>query len=570
MNTRPRESSMTSASNLTRRGFVRGGVAGAAALGLAGCGGAGQDGASDTDETATSQVQAEPGKLAIIHTNDTHGHDLLDDESLGLAAVAQLRADWEAKGYEVLLLDCGDAVQGENLVGQSEGDAAIAFMNEARYDAMALGNHEFDYGQDKVGDYVQAATFPILSANVIVDATQELMVEPNTVLTLKDGRKVGVFGLITPETYTKASPLFVQGLTFLEGNELYECAQQQVDELRGKGCELVVCLGHLGDLDGAAPNRAQDVVANVSGIDLFVDGHDHLEEEQLLDDAAGGKTLVVEAECYTHMVGVVTWEDGKLEAQVVKFGEYDGQDATVAAAVQNVSDEVDEAMSEPVGTVGFELNGDRAPGLRTQETNLGDLVADAVLWEAQQSAEDTPSIAIVNGGAIRDSIHEGDISMGTVVDTMPFINYLCTVQITGAQLLEALEASCSATPEELGAFPQVAGLKLTVDTSKPYEKGDPYPESTYFAPANPGGRVTIEEVDGVPFDLAATYTVAASDFLCAGGDTYYAFAEAAQDSLKGTGYLMYDALRYYIAEACGGEVPATYEQPQGRIAIAVE
>lgn len=553
---------------ISRRDFVRGGVGAAATLGLTGCAGSVQESSDGSSGGASNQQQtASSGKVAIIHTNDTHGHDLLDEESMGFAAVAQLKTDWEAKGYEVLLFDAGDAAQGDNLVNHSKGDAAIEFMNAVGYDAMTLGNHEFDYGQDKVADYAQAATFSVLSANVIVDATNETLVDASTVITLKDGHKVGVFGLTTPETSTGANPLFVNGLTFLQADELYKCAQQQVDALKKTGCDLIVCLGHMGEAEASAPNRAEDVVANVSGIDLFIDGHDHREEGQTVADASGNETLIVEADCYTHMVGIVTWEDGKLAKQLIKFGEYDGQDATVDAVVRKVADELESELSVVIGTTPFLLDGNREPGVRTQETNFGDLVADAMLWEAQQMSDDTPQVAIMNGGGIRSSIAEGDITMGDILEAFPFLNYVCTLRVTGAQLLESLEASCSTTPDEMGSFPQVSGITYTIDTSVPYEKGEVYPNSTYYAPAKPGSRVTIQTVGDKPFDMSATYVVASNDFICAGGDTYYVFAEAAQKTMKGTGYLVSDAVRYYIVEACNGTVSKEYEKPQGRITV---
>lgn len=508
-------------------------------------------------------------RFAIVHTNDTHGHDLLDEESLGLAAVAQLKADFEAEGYEVLLLDAGDAVQGVNLVNRSKGDAAIEFMNACGYHAMCLGNHEFDFGQDKIVDYVDQASFPVLSANVIVEATGETLVEPHTILSLSDGTKVGVFGVTTPETSTAANPLLVRGLSILADEELYACAQQQVDELRAEGCALVICLAHLGEEDVLAPNRACDLVANTSGIDLLIDGHDHQEECQFVKDAAGTDVLVVETGCFTHAIGVVTWGDGKPTSILMPFGGYEGQDEGVAALVQATADDVYAELDDLVATAAFPLDAERNPGIRTRETNMGDLVADAVLWEALQMADDTPDCAIVNGGAIRMSLPAGDITVGNVLDVLPFLNYACTVRLTGAQLLEALEASCAASPEEMGAFPQVAQMSYTVDTRVPYEPGETYPGSTYEAPANPGARVTIHDVGGRGFDPAETYTIAAPDFLCAGGDTYYVFAEVAAKTMRTIGYLVSDCLQYYLEEACGGEVPAEYADPlgQGRITI---
>lgn len=541
----------------TRRTVLAGGAAAGAAAtaagGLAGCG------------------KKAPTKLAIIHTNDSHGFDLLSEDSMGLAAAAQLRSDYEAEGYEVLMFDAGDAVQGENLVNVSQGDNGIDFMNVVGCQAMALGNHEFDYGQDKITDFVAAAEFPILSANVFVDATGDTLVEPRTTLTLANGTKVGVFGLTTPETYTKVSPLLVKGLTFLEGDELYVCAQEQADALRADGCELVVCLAHLGEDDASAPNRAMDVAANTSGIDLIIDGHDHKQESQTLANAKGEDVLVVEAECYTHAVGVVTWEDGKLASTLVTFGSYEGQDAAVAAHIEEVADEVYAELGEIVATSGYVLDGEREPGIRTRETNLGDLVTDAILWEAQQMADDTPDCAMINGGAIRMTLMDGDITTGDVVNALPFINYVCTIQATGAQILEAIEAACAATPDEMGAFPQVSGLRFTVDTRVAFEPGEAYPGSTYNAPAKPGARVTIHDVGGRGFDLDETYTIAATDFICAGGDTYYTFAEVASKTMKTINYVVYDCVVYYLQEACGGEVPKEYADAagQGRIEVIV-
>lgn len=536
---------------ITRRGFVAGAAGISASLAAAGT------------LSGCSQQPKEASKLAIIHTNDTHGHDLLDEESLGLAAVVQLKADYEEKGYEVLLLDAGDFAQGNVLVNRSRGDNAISFYNECGYKAMTLGNHEFDYGQDKIADYVAQADFPVISANIIVDATGETLVEPRTILTLGDGTKVGVFGLTTPETYTKANPLVVGGLTFLEGDKLYACAQEQVDALRKDGCALVVCLAHLGEDEGSSPNRAKDVIANTSGIDVLIDGHDHLEENQLLKNADGADTLVVETGCFTHAIGVITWEDGKPTETLVPFGSYDGQDAAVASYVKKVSDDVYAELDTVVATTDYLLNGERTPGVRTQETNLGDLVADAILWEAQQMADDTPDFALINGGTIRESIKPGDITLANILNVLPFIDRICTIQVTGHQLLETIEASCAATPDEMGAFPQVSGISFEVDTRVTYAQGDAYPESTFKAPAKPGSRVTIRDIDGRDFNLDETYTIATSEFICAGGDTYYVFAEAAQATRKSINYLVSDTLQYYLVEALGGEVTETYADAAG-------
>lgn len=545
----------------TRRGFLAG-AAGATAAVATGC----KQNAGST--TGSTSVSTTPTKLAIIHTNDTHGHDLLDSESLGLAAVVQLKQDYLDKGYEVLLLDAGDLVQGVNLVNRSKGDTAIDFFNLCGYDAVTMGNHEFDYGQDVISDYQRKAEFPLLSANVFVDATGELLAQPNTIFTLGDGRKVGVFGLTTPETYTKASPLLVKGLTFLQKEELYAAAQGQVAELRAAGCDLVICLAHLGELDEDTPNRCQDVAAHVSGVDLYIDGHDHKEEGQGVADVSGALVPIVETGCYTHAVGVVTWEDGKLDYHLEHFGEYSGQDAGVAASIGKVNDDVNADLGQVLAETPFDLNGERAPGVRTEETNLGDLVADAMLWMAERKADDTPDAAIMNGGSIRTSIKAGEITVGDVLNVLPFVNYICTAQVTGARLLEALEASTATAPDAIGGFPQVAGVEYTIDTTKEFVGAGEYPHSTFTKPAAPGTRVTITKVGDRDFSVEDTYVIASSDFTYAGGDTYHAFTEEVA-TITQTDALVNETVEHYLAEELGGTVPDRYANPQGQGRITI-
>ena len=541
---------------ITRRNFIKASGAGALAF-------------TTTTLASCAKPQNRPSKLAIVHTNDTHGHDYLNDESLGLAAAAQLKADYEAKGYEVLLMDAGDIVEGDNLANRTKGTAAIDIFNACGYHAATLGNHEFDYGQDAIMGYLTQAEFPFISANVIVEATGETLVSPNITFTLESGTKIGVFGLTTPETYTKTNPLFVRGLTFHEGEKLYACAQEQADALRAEGCDLVVCLAHLGEADVSAPNRAMDVVAHTTGIDLIIDGHDHREENQLLTNAGGGETLVAETGCYTHSIGVVTWEDGVLSASLASFGSYEGQDEAVATLARERIDEVNAELGTLVATSEFLLDGASNPGVRTKETNLGDLVADAVLWEAQQMADDTPDCVVMVGGAIRTNLGPGDITMGDIVTALPFLNHVATIQLTGGQLLEGLEAACFNTPGPGGGFPQVSGLSFSIDTTVDFVAGGQYPNSTFSSPANPGARVTIHDVGGRGFDPAETYTVAASDFTCYGGDSYYAFSVAAQRTMKTINYLISDCVVYYLSEACNGEVPERYANVEGEGRIEV-
>lgn len=538
---------------------------------LVGCSGSqGASGSANGSSSAEAEVAPITGKLAIIHTNDVHGYVQAGDGCLGIAAVAALKDDYEAQGYDVLLLDAGDELQGSMLVNDSQGQIAVDYMNAAGYDAMALGNHEFDYGSGVLEDRMASFDFPALAANITVDATGERFADSHVVLELSDGSKVGVFGLDTPTTKTASSPKNTAGLTFASGDDLYAVAQEEIDELRAEGCALVVCLGHLGEDSGCAPSRASDVIANTSGVDLLIDGHDHQVKDTTVTDADGNDVLVVETGCYLANVGVVTYDEGELTETLVAAGDYAGSDETIAQLVDSATADLEARMAEVVATTPFELDGSRYPGNRDRETNLGDLCADAILWEATQAADVAPDAAILNGGGIRTSMEAGDITIGDVRNVFPFDNQLCTIQVTGAQLLEALEAATQDTPDEMGSFPQVAGITYSVDTTVPYERGEQYPDSTYYAPANPGARVTITDVGGRGFSLDDTYTVATIEFIAQGGDTYYGLAEAASTTKVDVGYLDYEALRYYLEEGLGGVVPDRYATPQGRVTLITE
>ena len=527
-------------------------------------------------------AEAPKGNLVILHTNDVHGRAVPDPAGgvLGYAAIAQYKKDMEAKGDAVLLLDVGDATQGLPLVNLSQGQTAIQFMNAAGYMALTPGNHEFDWGTDNLKRLAGEAQFPILAANITDHLSGELVFEANKIFEMNNGLKVGVFGLTTPETLTKAHPDKVRGLDILQGDKLYEAAQQQVDELKAAGADVIVLMSHLGMDEESAPNRSTDLLEKVQGIDLLIDGHSHtlLEKGETIGD-----TLVVSTGSYGQNLGVVTYDGEKWTASqfnsIKKSAvvDVDGTaysalltaplDQEVLALVDGVNAAVQEELSKVFAKTDVLLNGERDPGNRTMETNLGDFATDAILWAAKQALGDQVQAAVTNGGGIRASIAAGDISMNDMKTVFPFGNQVAVLEVKGSELLEALEAATHAAPKASGAFPQVAGIAFTLDTTVPYENGEQYPDSTYYAPAKPGSRVTIQSIGGQPFDPEAIYTIATNDFTAAGGDTYYAFRYPNATSGYQTGVSLEDALVNFITTQLGGVVGADYAEPQGRITI---
>ena len=534
------------------------------------------------EETATPYVIPDvDGKVVILHTNDTHGADL-DEEgaSFGMAGVAQLKKDFEAAGADVLLVSAGDSIMGKPLVSADQGKSAIEFMNAAGYDAMTVGNHELDFGIDNLKALAKDADFPILCADMTTEADGKTVFDSNKIFDL-GGVKVGVFGLATPDILT------------LEAIQIV-FAQAQVDELNKAGADLIVCLGHLGIDDESIGNRSIDVCEHVNGIDLFIDGHSHSTTADIIakvgdTNVVNGAKIVSTGTALAN-VGVVIYDQGTgtLTDELVPAASYTKTDADVAKLVDDRNTAVDKVYGEKIATTEVDLNGSRSggaatdpvtkaemtfpegEGVRTTETNLGDFAADAILWQARQTlGEENVDAALTNGGGIREALAKGDISKKSLLAVFPFGNTVATIDVTGAQLLEALEAATCTTPEAIGAFPQVSGIEFTLNTGVPYVNGTQYANSTYYAPANPGSRVTISTVNGEAFDPAATYTIATNDFTAKGGDTYGVFKTAG--GWKDVGVSLEDALINYTTEELDGTITAEqYGEPAGRITIVDE
>ena len=510
------------------------------------------------DATATEPV-------VILHTNDVHG------AIENYAKVAALADKYEAEGAYVLVLDAGDFSQGTSYVSLSEGATAIELMNMVGYDAVALGNHEFDYGFEALKKNMESAQFPVLAANVKYNG--ELAFDDAAVFTTPGGTKIGVFGLDTPETATKAHPGKIQGVTFAGGEELYAIAQEMVDMLKNEGCNYIICLGHLGidDETAATANRSIDLLEKVTGIDVFIDGHSHSTEEEIVEktnaDRKVGDTVVTSTGTKIENIGVVTIKDSTITTETVLSEEVEAPaDSEITARANAIIAEIEADYGTVFAKTEITLNGEKAPGNRTEETNLGDLITDALVWGAGQQGE-TVDAAITNGGGIRATIEAGDITKKDINTVLPFGNTLSIIKITGSELLEVLEASTFCTPEAIGGFPQVSGIEFTVDTTKAYDAGEEYPGTTYFAPKSIN-RVTIKTVGGKDFDPAATYTIATNDFMASGGDTYYRFVNATAN--YDLGIAMDEVVMDYITTVLNGTVTADkYGQPAGRIHVLV-
>lgn len=511
-------------------------------------------------------------KLVILHTNDTHGFDFFEDRKdgtgfLGIGAIAGLKKDLETKGYEVLLLDAGDCSQDNMLVNFSEGLFAFKLYNMAKYDAICLGNHEFDYGQDILLRNMKEAAFPVLSSNIIVTATG-LPFTITSAIIKKGENTIGIVGFTTPNTINSTAKGNVEGLEFFKEEKLYECARTEIQKLKDNGCDLIIGLGHMGSEEANIGFRSDDILLNTDGFDIFIDGHDHVVKNRRVNG-----TLLVEAGSYTMNAGFIEYKDGTFVENMKTFDEIKGKygskeiDKAITAELQAI----EKYYGKIIGKSDVLLDASREPGLRTREMALGDLTADAMLWQANEALKLSGKkvhLAIINGGGIRHNIEKGDIKISTIMDVLPYPNQLNVITLKGEKILEMLECATQLTPKAMGGFPQVSGIRFKIDTSVPYLKGDKYADSEYFAPLKPGSRVSIEEIDGKPFEKNKMYNLVVTDFQLKGGDTYSALYEKSiLQSRVVIGYTIFDALLNYIQTELNGNVNAEYQAPDGRIDI---
>lgn len=471
---------------------------------------------SSLPQSSTPQPQPVASAITIIHTNDVHGYDSAIDAMtgepsetvIGLDTVAAIRDTYAEEG-PTFLLDAGDATQGIFFVTESNGVAAIDIMNAAGYDAMTLGNHEFDHGWFQLINLIEMAQFPILSQLDDAEAQETQNLYQYTVLE-DDGVRLGVFGITTPETQFKSNGGF--GRNFGTVNDMVEHANAMVKTLReDEQVDYVVCLAHLG-IEDMGYGTSYDIRDNVEGIDLIIDGHSHTALADIPNDP--GKTTITSAGSQGALVGVAhldaTGDMLAVEVENLDKAATSGYtpNAEVTTVIDNWVNEVAEEGSTVVAQIPFDITVAR-DNERTGETVMGNIITDAM---REASGAD---IALQNGGGIRDQqLTKGDVTKAQVVTILPFGNVLQMAEVKGSVILEALEQGVSTYPEANGGFAHVSGMTYTFDPS-----------------AEVGSRIVSATVGGQPLDPEATYTLCTNDFTAMGGDLYTMLIEPFSNQL---------------------------------------
>ncbi|ULR44682.1 5'-nucleotidase C-terminal domain-containing protein [Rhizobium sp. K102] len=471
-------------------------------------------------------------ELNILHINDFHSRiesiNKFDStcsaeeegkkECFGGAARLKTAIDQRRQalsGKNVLLLNAGDNFQGSLFYTTYKGAAEAEFLNLMKFDAMTVGNHEFDDSEDGLATFLDKVQFPVVTANVRATAASKLgdRVKPSLVLDV-GGQKIGIVGAVTNDTPELSSP--GPNVTIADDVQSITTA---VQELKGQGVNKIIALTHVGY------PRDLAVIAKIPDVDVVVGGHSHSllsntdpkaegPYPTMVDNPGGYKVPVVQAASYSKYLGdiVVNFDD----SGVVKDAKGDPilidssftPDPAVVTRVAELAKPIEELRKKVIGASEAPIEGDRKV-CRVKECSMGNLVADAMLDRTKNQGV---TIAVQNGGGLRASIDGGDVTQGEVITVLPFQNTLATFEATGADVVKALENGVSQIDQGAGRFPQVAGLKFSFDQSKPV-----------------GSRVSdvqVKDGDGfAPIDQAKTYKLATNNFMRAGGDGYSIFKE---------------------------------------------
>lgn len=481
---------------------------------------------------------ADVKKLTIVHLNDVHGRVELDERetAIGYARLKTKVDELRKENPNLLLLNAGDTLHGTTLVNVTKGETMVDLMNLVGFDAMVPGNHDFNYGYDRLLELKERAKFPIVGSNIVKESDGSSDFEPYVIKKLENGLTVGIFGLGTEETKYKSHPDNTEGIKF---ESPVSVAKKMVKELEKEKVDFIIALVHLG-IEGSLETTSKEVAEKVEGIDLIVDGHSH----EILNETHGD-TLLVQAESYTKNIGVVDIEieDGKIikkEGKLIPFEE--AKDYTPNEEVEKEIAKIEE-INKPivdvvVGKSNVDLEGERGK-VRTGETNLGNLITDAML---KSTGAD---IAFTNGGGIRASISAGDIKINDILTAFPFTNTLAVIEVKGSELLEALERGVDTYPDEAGHFPHVSGMVYEFNPEKEI-----------------GSRIEEVLVKGEALDPNKTYKLVTNDFMASGGDGYTMFEGK---PFVAEGGLLSDVLIDYFKEI--GEVAPILE---GRVRLVKE
>lgn len=545
-------------------------------------------------DATTVKAGEQPDKgIVIIHTNDVHCGVEPDDtaSSFGIAEVAAFRASLEAQGYTTILVDAGDFIQGDVIGTLSNGEFPAKIMNEMHYDVAIPGNHEYDFGMQQFLKLANASSVKYISGNFMNQLTNERVLDSYTIIE-KNGVKIGFVGITTPYTISSSSPLsfkdengnWIYGFCADEdGTLLYSTVQKSIDDAKAAGADIVIAVGHCGTWEDDRYDKysATEIIANISGIDAFIDGHSHDVYSRTVKDKSGNDVILQQTGTKLARIGTIYLDnsaDNAVSAKLVERADYSvttddtsaeyAEHARIQALIEEINAVNEQAINQVVAHTEYGIyvndpdTGKRM--VRNHETNMGNMVSDAFRWYAGTD------IAMANGGGLRANLTKGDITYGDVIAIVPFNNQIDVAAITGQQLLDIIENGVSKYPEEQGGFMHMSGVEYELHSY--INSSVKLDVNNQFVSVDGEYRVKNVMVNGEPLVLDKIYTLAAIDYyLEAGGNGLGGILNESQ--LTNTGVAVdTQTVIQYIQDVMGGNISEKYSNPygEGRIRIVAE
>ncbi len=507
--------------------------------------------------------------IIILYENDAHCN--ID----GYSKLSALKKDFSESHSHVGVVSSGDFIQGDTLGAVSQGKYIVETMNMVGYDAIALGNHEFDYMLERLMTLSSVMTTKPVCSNFLKIGEEETVFEPYRIVSYGD-KKVAFIGITTPDTLTSSTPIQFMDeegnyIYTFSGQNLADTVQKSIDSAKKEGADYIVGLAHLGSENVFPQWSIQTLISGTEGFDAVLDGHSHsVVESMVVEDKATNPVLVSSTGTKFQYIGKLTISDEGIRTELIETSSLKNTDPEIDSYITEIKDEVATAGNRVVGYSDYPLidsleNGDRL--IRNTETNLGDFCADA--YRVVTGAD----IGVVNGGGIRAGIKKGEITVNHLLSVHPYNNTVCVAEVTGQQILDFLELSVCMYPDENGSFQHVSGLTYTLNAFIP--SSVEFDENMAFKAVLGERRVSdvrvLSKESGKyePLDPKKTYTLASHNYLLinhGSGATMFNDAKIILDN----GMLDLELLEVYLRDHLGGVVPSSYESSQMRVTVLQE
>lgn len=524
-------------------------------------------GCVSTNVTSLDSLLSLEKNIVIIYENDVHCN--VD----GYAKVSALKNELIQENNYVAVVSSGDYIQGSSLGAISQGEYIANLINLVDYDVLTLGNHEFDYKLSRLYELTSKIEASIVCSNFINLKENELVFEPYKIISYEDF-DIAFIGVTTPSTISSSSPIqFMDDngnyLYSFSGDNLYKTVQKNINEAKKDGAEFIILLSHLGT-EGVLPQwSCQELVKNIYGIDVVLDGHSHsVIEKEIIKDKKNREVIISSTGTKFQNIGKLTLSNtGEVKTELISTDTYNGKDLEIENYIKQINDEYKKLGERFIGENKINLVTHNSEGkriIRNSETNLGDFCADAFRIVTNSD------VGVINGGGIRAPLNSGKITFNDILNVFSWNNTVCVAEVNGQQLLDFLEFVYMSLPEENGSFQQVSGIQCVVNTKIPtsvvVDENDVFVKVTGARRVSDVKILNKENNQYEEIDKNKLYTLASHNYLLLDKGSGASMLNNSK-IIVNDGMLDVELLEKYIKENLNGTITEEYLNVQNRILI---